>query len=223
MSRNMRPRELSPGRLQAIEERMRNPKFPGAAFLGKAEGLIETSDRDLATLDRLNLNPDDLASGLKGLKTAFVGEFNRVGAYSKAEYRDRGLRVLEQGDLAVAGIIYPTFPEFCPFDPGLRATGWSPVTGVAMEVVPQDDHKACAGQGDLGYWDFYVENTKRNIAFLFGDLAVHLIGDHHFFEGRITRYRVDPLRTAFALGLITESVYEREKPNPLPPDFWSSE
>ena len=40
--------------------------------------------------------------------------------------------------------------------------------------------------------DYTVENTNLKEKISFPGLILHLIREHHFFEGKGTRYRVDP-------------------------------
>jgi hypothetical protein len=47
-------------------------------------------------------------------------------------------------------------------------------------------------------------------------LIVHLIGEHHFLEGKGSPYRVDPLRLARVLGLTGKKGKSTSKKESLP-------
>ncbi len=51
--------------------------------------------------------------------------------------------------------------------------------------------------------DYFIENIETGRKILFSGLMPHLVGDHHFFEGRGTRYRLDPLETILVLDIET--------------------
>ncbi len=213
MFENLKPRNPGPEMLRALEERMRAPKWGGAVFLGRKECLLDFCEYDRETLRRIGKRPEDISSRLDELTRSYKGECMREGSWSKTDYDKYGGRVLRKDGLVISGVRYPTYPEFCPFGPEIRVKGWSPLRGLLVgEGSGADLYQACEGQQDLGTWDFYVERADKGEVIFFGDLVIHLIEAHHFSEGRVTKYRLDPLRAAYVLGMIDEATYGAEKP-----------
>ena len=55
--------------------------------------------------------------------------------------------------------------------------------------------------GDI---DFVITNNRTGETLKGPGLIVHLIRDHHFFEGKQSPYRVDPEKAARVLELVKE-------------------
>jgi hypothetical protein len=66
------------------------------------------------------------------------------------------------------------------------------------------DHKQCTAGGPVRYasLDWEIKNRKIDLTVSGPGLIVHLIRDHHFFEGLSSPYRVDPLQLARLLELV---------------------
>lgn len=68
----------------------------------------------------------------------------------------------------------------------------------------EEDDKQCSAGGGVQYgslnWE--IKNRKINLGLSGPGLIVHLIRDHHFFEGIASPYRVDPLQLARLLELV---------------------
>lgn len=208
----MRVREFKKKDLQVLEARMRSSKYGQAVFLGKDEPLLESCDHDLETLRRIDKTPEDISSRLEELTSLYERQCMRESFCSDAKWDSFGGRVLNHAGLAIRGVHYTTYPEFCPFGPEMKVAGWSPVRGLLVEEGSGADQlHACAGQADLGTWDFYIERLDNNAGIFFGDLVIHTSVAHHFFEGQVTKYRLDPLRAAYVLGMIDEATYISQK------------
>ena len=65
-------------------------------------------------------------------------------------------------------------------------------------------HQQCTAGGgvDFGSIDWVITNTRRKIKVSGPGLIVHLIRDHHFFEGLKSPYRVEPLALAKLFELV---------------------
>ena len=61
-----------------------------------------------------------------------------------------------------------------------------------------DGHRSC---DQFTAHDFAIVNGVTGLRFAFPILALHMIADHHFFEGNV-QYRVDPEAAARTLDLI---------------------
>jgi len=68
----------------------------------------------------------------------------------------------------------------------------------------EQDKKQCTigGRVQYGSLDWEIKNRKINLLLSGPGLIVHLIRDHHFFEGLASPYRVDPLQLAKLLELV---------------------
>ncbi len=75
-----------------------------------------------------------------------------------------------------------------------------------FEISPDS---MCPGYG--GSQDWKITNRELDITILTGDLVLHLVSEHHFFEGQINRYRLDPLLAAHVMNLIDRETYESHK------------
>jgi len=65
---------------------------------------------------------------------------------------------------------------------------------------------------------FRITNTSLGKELQVGEMLVHFIKDHHFFEGQVSEYRVDPLYAAYVLGIISGDTYASEKDRERLPD-----
>jgi len=61
------------------------------------------------------------------------------------------------------------------------------------------------GIDPLSSYDFLILNRNRAASITGPGLIVHLIRDHHFFEGEGSPYRVDPQKLAAVLELIPKT------------------
>ena len=59
----------------------------------------------------------------------------------------------------------------------------------------------CPADVQLGSIDFLILNRKTGESFTGPGLIVHLIREHHFFEGQASLYRVDPAKAVRVLEL----------------------
>ena len=66
----------------------------------------------------------------------------------------------------------------------------------------QDCPWNCRVDVKFASFDFVIVNRNNGLYFTGPALITHLIREHHFFEGRQSFYRVDPLRAARVLELV---------------------
>jgi len=66
---------------------------------------------------------------------------------------------------------------------------------MGMQECPWED------PADYGAMDYSVKNLRLNETLSFPGLIVHLIRAHHFYEGRKSPYRVDPVHAVRVLDL----------------------
>lgn len=53
----------------------------------------------------------------------------------------------------------------------------------------------------FGSVDWTIKNLRKKLSLTGSGLLVHLIGDHHFFEGKESPYRIEPLQLCSLLNL----------------------
>ena len=170
--------DLANTTIARIEHRMRQGQASESGFLAPDESLVEVIRRDEGTLADLGLVAEQVAERLSNIldaARAFYEQRHHVppgGIPVAPHYRVFGF------DIIVKGI------QACPFedDEGRRCQG----------------HRASIRAGAQ---DYVVINDATNTTLGFPYLALHLIRDHHFFEGSV-ECRVDPLLAARTLDLL---------------------
>lgn len=189
--RDFKITEVPQSILRIVEIKLRT-KFP--RWLGLREGLAKLAEHDLETLRMVGLEPEDISSKLR----LFV-----------RGYLER--RSKEKGDIE-----FP--PSFLVI--GKQYRGWAvcPFEGrISKPLDYSDEHPGaltidmCSGEDNHGTFDFTIKNTLLDDQIFFGDLNLHLIEAHHFFESTVNKYRLDPLKAAYVLGLIDRATYEKWK------------
>jgi hypothetical protein len=79
---------------------------------------------------------------------------------------------------------------------GFQICPWSP---------DPDQGQCCAGGSiQYGHRDWTITNLKSQMKMAGSGLLVHLIRDHHFFEGLDSPYRISPAKLAQFLELATK-------------------
>jgi hypothetical protein len=186
-----------------LEARMRPGAWSEKGFLGPDESLTEVIERDAGTVRTMGLTYEDLADGLEQLLTAYQavkGEALKAAMEARrthAEFIASIERVINSGPgFAVAELNFMGDQE-CPwghYDPSAPQPAWSSS-------------------------DWQIRNLRTGEQMprpgMYGPgLIIHLIRDHHFFEGLNSPYRVDPVELArlLELGPYTVPGSRREGP-----------
>lgn len=167
-------KELPPPIVRVIEQRMRPGRLSESGFLDNSERLIDVIDRDLELLAKVGITPKQVADRLE---TVVEQGFHVVNLVSRSFTKDnRGVPL----DL------YDTGVRIGPWE--LRGVSWH-----GSQVCPfvNADGVVC-NCGSHASWDFSLTNIRTQKILTFPGLAIHLIREHHFFEGSVP-HRVDPL------------------------------
>jgi hypothetical protein len=175
--------DLPTDAIRRIEERMRPGGASHAGFLAVGESLSQVVQRDENTLARVGVTPEQLVSHLRTILEEARDRFlanGRKGPRGGIVVRDR--YHVYGFDVVVLG------HQECPFED---------LSGKPCNGHTEDCYR-------YGAQDFAVVNSVNGLKFGFPVLALHLVGDHHFFEGSV-EYRVDPLLAARALDLSSDS------------------
>lgn len=150
-----------------------------AGFLDEHESLLEVIRRDESTLSGLGIEPEQIAEHLIELLVAANEEFQALDS----RVPPNGLIVNGRYHVYGFDVTVRRFPV-CPFE--------------TDDGEPCDGHRSC---DQFTAHDFAIVNGVTGLRFGFPILALHMIADHHFFEGNV-QYRVDPEAAARTLDLI---------------------
>lgn len=175
--------------INQLEQRMRPGEYSVGGFLGMDESLEAVLAADALSLNRLNLSCEALAERLQSILHVVYDQSRKPDEYRMTDEwfararADATLHPLppaelgylvEDGRFQVFMIQYRGF-QLCPWD--------CPI--------------------DLGWasFDFLLINRVRGLHIMAPALIVHLINEHHFFEGEQSPYRVEPAQLARVLEL----------------------
>jgi hypothetical protein len=172
------PKDLSPDAIRRIERRMRPGGLSVAGFLDESESLLDVIGRDEEALEAIGVTPQRIAGRLLELLVAANEEFQA----RNSRVPTNGLIVNGRYHIYGFDVTVRRFPT-CPFE--------------SKDGQLCDGHRACE---QFTAHDFAVVNGVTGLRFGFPILALHMIADHHFFEGNV-QYRVDPVVAARTLDL----------------------
>lgn len=166
--------DLSADEIRAIEERMRAGGVSHSGFLEANERLVDVISKDSATLKKLGVTHQQVADRIESI-------FGRALRRRSLEFRYRNY--LRKPDIGPA-IIDNKFEvviqgylgiQVCPFKEPLKTCGTS-------------NH------------DVEIYNADLDEDIEFPGLIIHLIREHHFFEGD-TYYRLEPEKAVRVLEI----------------------
>lgn len=211
-------REIGAGDM--LNEILRKHSLGG--FLGKEEELIETKKQDYLTLQKYGLSNQDIASPLEKMAKASLDNYrstnnavtvldsdynivelkngeekimhNRHGLFNIRRLSLRESRMLKELPSAYYMVIVERISDAsCPWN-----------------NLPKELEALKCGYGQQTNYDFTVRNLKsrEKLEFNYNLMQVHMIANHHFFEGRKTMfnliknpYRIEPEQVIATLGL----------------------
>ena len=188
------PDEMTPIEIHSTEKLMYPASAGGtseAGFLSEDERLIEVYEKDQKTLARLGITFDQVADRLQDIaEKAFHNAHLMSRFHVKNKYGDTYWDLVRRG-VPVDGKMSVSFESYmgyqdCPFQPVVTAIG---PKGSKCDMS-DTDFTVCVG----------LKNRGGRPSFFFSWLHIHLIRDHHFFEGN-TKYRLDPETCVKALDL----------------------
>jgi len=172
-------------------DRLRPMRSSYAGFLNETESFDDVLKSDRDTLRSLGLTYDQFADRLLTLTEKAHHKANLCSIdMSYDSYWD----MVEQGILVekiykVSFVCYMGYQE-CPFD--------------------------CDGREALSDRDYTITNTETGESIFFSELHIHLIREHHFFEGH-TEYRLDPEQCARVLNIKSGQDYS---PQYVSKEYW---
>lgn len=216
-------------RLHGLESMMRPRRLADMGFLGEEESLIEVMKEDDDTLHVLGVSYEKIADRLKyfiEVKAPRLPD-DRKSRYEANWFERRFGRNISGRRINI----------YDPFDPQWQIEGHF----VTSETNWMGSVGCPWGDDTLGEWkegaltrpynpqiqyksmDKYILNTRLGRVIAYPGLAVHLIRDHHFFEGKRCPYRVDPIEAVYVLeipsNLSEEQLEAMSKEKPDNPGF----
>jgi hypothetical protein len=165
-------KDLNPGQIAKIEARMRPRQFSVKGFLGQTEGLREVVERDDATLKKHGITHEQIADRLESLvEQAKQNEGDDLieGKYKVKSLHYRGVQTCPFYDIGDCGSDNRDI-----FITKCNTKKPSGIKGMIQRVINPA-----------------LRETEEIDRIEFPGLIMHLIRDHHFFEGD-TPYRLNP-------------------------------
>ncbi|MEK6868944.1 MAG: hypothetical protein AABX74_01835 [Nanoarchaeota archaeon] len=180
--------------IETLEKRMRPPlgldgigaeasahddwwNYSSVGFLGRDESLLNVIHEDEEAVARLGVTHDQIADRIEYFIIQYGVEFSKI-------MRDIGIMPLKERIAA-----HKAFNRYIVVDPfHLASDNSDNITGGrGIQECPWLD-----GVGDYGDKNLRFDNLRLGETLSFPGLIVHLIREHHFYEGKQSPYRVDP-------------------------------
>jgi len=171
---------LTPEQAAPIEVWMRPCADSRAGFLGKDESLIDVALADARVLQEYGITHQQVADRLTYLSGRAFRKWNMKSRRGQSYYDAQREGAVIDGKFRFTAIGWMG-SQNCPF---------------VHSSLPNRVY-TCG----WGSHDFAVENMATNERIKFPELMLHLVGGHHFFEGKGTSYRLEPADAVRVLDL----------------------
>lgn len=168
--------------IKKLEERMHPGKHSEGGFLGPKESLEEILKEDDETVARLGFEHRQIAAALDHFLTFGFQGSRKLNKHLDSRMDLNRPIVLFGGTYAIEINMYDGHQD-CPW-------------GCTKD---QDGRHGLSMYGGL---DATVTNQKTGEKLKFPGLIIHLISDHHFYEGKESPYRVDPRKVVTFFELV---------------------
>lgn len=194
-----------------LEERMRPGAYSPQGFLGTTESLELVVQRDEEILKTLEVSHEAIASVLEEILQAVQNERTRL-----LQFRQRGEKVHEYAkrteeyrtrEANLPDLYHPaSIPDFSLEN--LPSTDIGYLVGDQFQVFIAEYRglQECPWGCESDPWsnfDFLLLNRELGEYITGPGMIVHLLREHHFFEGVGSPYRVDPTKVIRVLGLVS--------------------
>ena len=168
--------------IEELEYAMHPGRCSNGGFLGIDELLIDVITKDEQTLSKYGIPHEKIASSIEKIWTAAVNEKQKLAEVGRFE-RETDFPVLHKPE---------TIPAFTLENLPDTTKGYI-VNKFQVFIVQYRGFQDCPWSCNaFGSSDFMVLNRSTGENFTAPELIVHLIREHHFFEGFLSPYRVDP-------------------------------
>lgn len=173
---------------------MRPGAYSQKGFLGRTESLEAVIAQDAQTLKTLGVSHEQIAAALERVLQSVDDQRDQLyseGKHDEALKREDGLFPrIRAGHLPSTDVGYLVGGNLQVFIERWRG----------FQVCPWP----CADPVHWAYLDFLLLNREFGKYLTGPGMIVHLIREHHFFEGRKSPYRVDPEKAIQVLELAPE-------------------
>ncbi len=189
-----------------LEARMRPGAYSDKGFLGPDESLEEVIRRDEMTMHDMRITCEEIANAIRRVIDDTLQQHEqrlRRQLSKKHQELEKGVSP-ERKDLYIPNLYQPeSVPEFdLNHMPG-SDQGYLVDPDLQVFLVQYRGFQGCPWGCNtaVGSRDFLILNRVTGEYFTGPSLIVHLIREHHFFEGLGTPFRTDPARAARVLGI----------------------
>ena len=176
------------------EARMRPGAWSEGGFLGPDESLTEVIERDANTINILGVSYEQFAHNLERLLAAYEAVKSQANDdFRKSQQDNPGTFNHREYMASIARVT--------DLDPRFAVAQWD---YMGRQFCPWEDDDATATRWAASEW--FIRNLRTGQQMptpgrSAPGLIIHLIRDHHFFEGFGSPYRVDPTELARLLEL----------------------
>jgi hypothetical protein len=177
-----------------LEARMRPGAWSDGGFLGPDESLTEVIERDASAIKILGLGYEQFADGLERLLTAYQALKGQAMDDAMNAQQDKP-GVIGHGDFK------RSLERVTDLDSRFAVAEWN---YMGHQRCPWEDDDVGASRWSSSDWLIRNLRTGQQMPLpgMEGPgLIIHLIREHHFFEGLNSPYRVDPIELARLLEL----------------------
>ena len=185
-----------------LERRMRPGAYSVMGFLGQTESLETVVAEDSKTLKTLGISHEQLADALEHVLRCVADQRDKLLEGDLPEYRKR------EGESLVPDLCHAeSIPRFTVDN--LPNTDVAYIVGSQLQVFIAQYRglQECPWGCEYEHWssfDFLILNRQSCTCVTGPGLIVHLIREHHFFEGLESPYRVDPAEVVQVLELVAK-------------------
>jgi hypothetical protein len=175
--------------INELEKRMRPGACSEGGFLGLTESLEAVLLADELALQELGISYDGIAAELENILDHALKKKYELQEQNFEEFQEREWHSID---------LYTALSSL----PG-RNTGYLVDNTYQVLFVQYRGHQECPWNCQTVGWgsfDFLLVNLQTGEYVAGPGLIVHLIREHHFFEGLESPYRVEPHKLAQLLG-----------------------
>ena len=190
--------EYESGQHNELENRMRPGAYSVKGFLGSNESLEQVLLQDQFTLRNIPLTYESLVKGIEQIiGTALKQKHELLGNLQELQERENTSIAWPESStlplfsidslpsIKVGFLVDDKFQVFFHQWRGFQNCPWN------------------CKQPEWGSFDFLLLNRQTGEYMIAPGLIVHLIREHHFFEGQESPYRVDPFKLVQVLELVS--------------------
>lgn len=183
--------------------------YSQAGFLGIYESLEAVVSRDSHTLDVLDVSFEQIADTLENILQSTLDQSDKLSHENRQEFERRKKLIFGSFGWHFPNLLDPeSNPHFTVNHLPNLDLGYLVGKNLQVFFIQYRGFQPCpwgCTDSNWGSYDFLVINRRSGLFFTAPGLIVHLIRNHHFFEGLKSPYRVSPTKVALTLGLLTRS------------------